>query len=79
MSNSSFSLSRFSLIVSSAGFSSISLGHLRVFVQTPKLTIELTSSIESVVEIIFAKVLIVTFDLTSLIINLKLQNNREKI
>jgi len=43
------------------------------------LTIELTSSIESVVEIIFAKVLIVTFDLTSLIINLKLQNNREKI
>tara|TARA_B100000902_G_scaffold232759_1_gene220775 strand:- start:289 stop:420 length:132 start_codon:yes stop_codon:yes gene_type:complete len=43
------------------------------------LIIELTSSIESVVEIIFAKVLIVTFDLTSLIINLKLQNNREKI
>tara|TARA_B100000530_G_scaffold124890_1_gene78150 strand:+ start:1203 stop:1334 length:132 start_codon:yes stop_codon:yes gene_type:complete len=43
------------------------------------LTIELTSSIESVVEIIFEKVLIVTFDLASLIINLKLQNNREKI
>ena len=38
-----------------------------------------SSSIESVEEIIFAKVLIVTFDLTSLIINLKLQNNREKI
>tara|TARA_B100001250_G_scaffold340650_1_gene308381 strand:- start:120 stop:251 length:132 start_codon:yes stop_codon:yes gene_type:complete len=43
------------------------------------LTIELISSIESVEEIIFEKVLIVIFDLAYQIINLKLQNNKKKI